>query len=130
MERNFSGGEDDLLFARMAEQGARFVWSPRAVVSELVPPERARLAYALRRAFAFGQGPASAAAAALPPRPVEAGLWMARGVLQFPAFALLAAVRALLGRADWVQALDRSARGLGKILWFSPFKIRFYGGAA
>jgi hypothetical protein len=33
-----------------------------------------------------------------------------------------------LARAPDVAAtLDRAARGLGKTLWWGPFKVRFYG---
>jgi succinoglycan biosynthesis protein ExoM len=35
-----------------------------------------------------------------------------------------------LGAPDRAQALDRVARGLGKTLWFGPFKINFYGRSA
>jgi len=128
--RNRSGGEDDLLFGRMAEAGARFGWSAAARVSEMAPPERARLSYTLRRAFAYGQGPASACAAASPPRPVEAAGWMARGVAQALVFAGVAGVCAALRRSDWVEALDLAVRGAGKVLWFPPFKIAFYGEGA
>ncbi|MBS0295086.1 MAG: glycosyltransferase family 2 protein [Proteobacteria bacterium] len=128
--RNRSGGEDDLLFGRMAERGARFGWSAAAGVSEMAPVERARMGYTLRRAFAYGQGPASACAAASPPRPVEAAGWMAKGVVQALVFAGVAAVRAALRRADWLEAMDLAARGVGKVLWFPPFKIAFYGEGA
>jgi succinoglycan biosynthesis protein ExoM len=129
-ERNAIGGEDDLLFGRMKAAGARFGWSPAALVQEIAPATRSRLSYVLRRAFSYGQGPASAAAAAVPPRPVETLGWMVQGAVQAPVFALVAGAKALMGRADWVYALDRAARGLGKLLWFPPFKIRFYGAAA
>jgi hypothetical protein len=100
------------------------------MVQEMIPPERARLSYTLRRAFAFGQGPASAAAAASPPRPFEVAGWMGRGLVQIVLFAGLAAWRAVRRQPDWLEALDRSVRGIGKVLWFPPFKISFYGEAA
>jgi hypothetical protein len=42
----------------------------------------------------------------------------------------VALIKWLMARDDWAQALDRAARGLGKLLWWGPFKIRFYGRAA
>ena len=42
----------------------------------------------------------------------------------------VAAVKWLIRAPDRAQALDRAARGLGKTLWFGPFKINFYGRSA
>src|SRR3569832_777660 len=64
------------------------------------------------------------------PRPAEAVGWMARGVAQALAFAGAAGVCAALRRSDWVEALDLAVRGAGKVLWFPPFKIAFYGEGA
>jgi hypothetical protein len=33
----------------------------------------------------------------------------------------------ITGAPDRAQKLDRAARGLGKTLWFGPFKLAFYG---
>jgi glycosyltransferase involved in cell wall biosynthesis len=129
-ERNEIGGEDDLLFGTMKSAGARFGWSPDAWVQEMAPRERAQLSYVLRRAFAYGQGPASSAMAANPPRRAEAAGWMAKGLVQAALFGALAGWRLLTGKPDWPEALDRAVRGLGKTFWFGPFKIRFYGAAA
>ena len=128
--RNVIGGEDDLLFAGMRAAGARFAWAPEAWVWEVPEPSRLTLDYTLRRAFTFGQGPCSQAAARgglhwalVPP-------WMLVGLAQ----ALIHGVAALAGLATGSPrrafALDRAAQGLGKILWFPPFKIGFYGQVA
>lgn len=129
-ERNEIGGEDDLLFGAMRARGSTFGWAPDAWAQEMAPRERARLSYVLRRAFAFGQGPASAAMAAEPPRRLEAAGWMAKGLAQAGLYSALAGWKGLTGRPDWIEALDQAARGAGKMLWFGPFKIRFYGEAA
>lgn len=60
LKQNSFGGEDDILFAAMKAAGARFAWAPDAWVREHPSSERLSLAYALRRAFAYGQGPAFA----------------------------------------------------------------------
>lgn len=53
-ERMDPMGEDTELFSRLADGGARIVWTSEAVVHELVPATRARLPWILRRAFRIG----------------------------------------------------------------------------
>jgi hypothetical protein len=112
----------------MQKAGARFAWAHAAWVWEDPAPERLTLRYAALRAFAFGQG-ASAHCAAAGDRLGVAG-WMVFGVAQALAFGGLAAVKWLLRSPSFAFSLDRAARGLGKTLWWRPFKIRFYGLAA
>ncbi|HEY5107224.1 MAG TPA: glycosyltransferase family 2 protein [Caulobacteraceae bacterium] len=128
--RNLIGGEDDLLFGEMKAAGARFAWAPDAWVWEDPAPERLSLAYTVRRAFAYGQGPTSACAIAQPPDRLGVARWMAIGVVQVVVFGLMAAVQWITGGDRRAETLDRAARGLGKVLWWTPFKIRFYGHAA
>ncbi len=129
-ERNRIGGEDDLLFGRMGDAGARFAWAADAVVWEHPDPHRITLAYTLKRAFAYGQGPSAASAAARPPRWHGVAWWMGVGAAQSAVFAAEAGAKLLLRRADRVFALHRLAGALGKIFWFGPFKVGFYGGPA
>lgn len=129
-ERNRIGGEDDLLFGRMGDAGARFAWAADAVVWEHPEPARITLGYTLKRAFAYGQGPSAASAAASPPRWHGVLWWMGVGAAQSAVFALEAAWKLLLWRADRVFALHRLAGALGKIFWWGPFKVSFYGGPA
>ena len=42
----------------------------------------------------------------------------------------LAVAKWLVFASDRAEALDRAARGLGKALWWGPFKIQFYGRTA
>lgn len=130
-ERDHTGGEDDLLFGTMRDRGARFAWAADAWVWEHVPLQRANLDYTLLRAFAYGQGPTAACAAALP-RPRWGGVarWMAIGALQTVVFGLAAAFQWIVRAPGRAATLDRAARGLGKLLWFGVFKIEFYGRAA
>lgn len=54
--RGFSnGGEDQDFFKRMMENGHRFIWCNEAVVYEVVPPERWKRRYVLKRALLRGQ---------------------------------------------------------------------------
>jgi len=50
-----NGGEDQEFFKRMMARGCRFVWCNEAAVVELVPPERWRRAYLVKRALQRGQ---------------------------------------------------------------------------
>ena len=125
--RNTTGGEDDLLFATMKAKGARFAWAAEAFVWEEPVTQRVTLAYTLKRAFAYGQGPCSAAFAAGPKRWPLVPLWSLVGVAQALGWSAIAAFRAATGGDHLAEALDAAARGLGKLLWFPPFKIGFYG---
>lgn len=129
-ERNHIGGEDDLLFGRMQAQGKRFAWAPQAWVWEDPAPARLSLRYTMARAFAYGQGPSAHCAAADPPDRVGLAKWMAQGLAQAAIFGVLAGVKWLVRAPDYAFALDRAARGLGKTLWWGPFKIEFYGRSA
>lgn len=119
------GGEDDALFAKVRAAGGRFGWAARARVSELAPPHRATMGYALRRAFAYGQGPSQEARA----RGDWAGVlkWMAVGLAQAALWSLASAALWLLRRPARARAMDRAARGLGKVLWAPVFEPKFYG---
>ncbi len=50
-----SGGEDTWFFKQLSAQGARLHYCPDALVTERVPPARARLEWLLRRSFRTGQ---------------------------------------------------------------------------
>jgi len=125
--RNQFGGEDDELFQQMKARGARFAWAPEAWVWEHPEPARLSLRYAIHRAFAYGQGPSFACMAQRPPDRLGAAYWMSVGVGQTLVFGAVAALKWLAHVPDRAEALDRAARGLGKVLWFPPFKPRFYG---
>ena len=130
VERNHTGGEDDALFGAMKAAGARFAWAPDAWVWEDPVPERLTLSYAIPRAFAYGQGPTSACARASPPDRVGVARWMVIGMVQAAVFGAVAMFKWLIGAEDRAAALDRAARGLGKTLWWGPFRIQFYGHSA
>lgn len=122
-----TGGEDDVLFARLLANGGRLAWAADALAFEHVPPERARLAYALRRAFAYGQGPAQTCARAGDWAGVAK--WMGVGAAQALAWGALALPAWAFGLGNRAQPLDRAVRGLGKLLWAPGFEPRFYGAA-
>ncbi len=55
---------------------------------------------------------------------------MVIGVIQVLVYGPLAALQWIAGGARRAETLDKAARGLGKVLWWTPFKIRFYGHTA
>ncbi len=125
--RNHTGGEDDLLFGQMQARGAVFAWAPEAWVWEDPLPQRLTLRYTIRRAFAYGQGPSEACAAQTPADYWGVARWMVVGLVQAGAYGVLAVIQRLTGSKSYLFALDRAARGLGKTLWWRPFKMEFYG---
>ncbi|WP_312137140.1 glycosyltransferase family 2 protein [Brevundimonas sp.] len=122
---NQTGGEDDILFARLEKQGARFAWAAQAWVQEQAPSHRANLAYLLQRAFARGQGPSQTAAS----HGEIAALirWMAIGGGQLVVFGLGGIGTGMGLTQTGAGLLIRSAEGLGKLLWFSGLEPKLYG---
>jgi len=123
--RNHMGGEDDGLFYALMSEGKIMAWSANAIVNEVVPLKRARLDYTLKRAFAYGQGPAYTAWH--DKKPFLALYWMLNGLVQALGLGLIGGMAYLAHHPKSANILDKAARGLGKILWFEPFKINFYG---
>jgi succinoglycan biosynthesis protein ExoM len=121
-----SGGEDDRLFARLAAEGARFAWCAEAGVEEIAPAERSTLAYALRRNFAYGQGPTRQRLRRSDA--VGAAGWMAVGAAQAAAHGAGALMLRALGRPGWRARAVAAAGGLGKL--FPGARVDFYGRAA
>ncbi len=121
-----TGGEDDKLFAALRARGGGFAWAADAPVLEHAPADRAKLSYALWRAFGYGQTPSELCA-----RDGDwpgVAKWMAVGVAQVLVFSLKAAMLWAANNPARAEAADRAARGLGKVFWWSP--QRFYGQAA
>ncbi len=120
-----SGGEDDALFAALEGRGGTFGWAADAWVEEFAPPHRATMAYALSRAFAYGQGPSQTAAKARN----WAGVikWMAVGAVQAFVWGLAAIATTVIAHPSRARLMDRAARGLGKIFWMKGFEPHFYG---
>lgn len=127
--QNEIGGEDDVFFQSISEEGARFAWAPGALVYERPDPDRVTLGYTLARAFAYGQGPSASAARMGPKGWPWVAFWMGAGAGQAAVYGAVAGVKWLLRAGDRAVWLDRAVRGLGKLCWFGPFKIRFYGSA-
>lgn len=120
-----AGGEDDSLFTALRARGGRFGWAAEAMVEEFAPAHRATLNYALARAFAYGQGPSQTAAAS---RDWPAVLrWMVIGAGQTVVWGAAALALTLIRSPKRADLYDRTARGVGKLLWMKGFEPHFYG---
>jgi succinoglycan biosynthesis protein ExoM len=128
-DRNECGGEDDKLFYGLKHSGAKIAWASDALVYEDVPENRSKLSYTLKRAFAYGQGPSTSAMAGTIKKPLVCIYWMLNGLLQTLIFTPIGLVLFGLRAKNAASILDRAARGLGKLIWFPPFKVGFYGTA-
>jgi len=109
-----AGGGDSHLFLRARLAGARMVWSADAIVTETVPPSRARMSWLLQRAYRMGNCGGHVERAVLP-----RARWMPRRVLV--AFARLALGTGMLvaspirGRGAMARALWQLSLALGSI---------------
>lgn len=126
---NETGGEDDLLFARLAEAGVYFGWSAKAEVIEHVDERRANWRYLMARSFAYGQGPSQNCIKGGRIRPVRLGAWMAIGAGQLAAYGLAAGPARVFGAKPCAAMIDKAVQGAGKLIWMERFEPRFYGAA-
>lgn len=129
-ETNETGGEDDLLFREVIANGGKFAWAENAWVYEDVPRRRATYNYLTPRAFAYGHNTTSQCFDAKNPHYIDGVISMLRGTLQTIVMAPIAALLFLIKHKKRAWAYDKMLRGLGKVLWFGPFKQSFYGQAA
>ncbi len=113
------GGEDFDLFIRLFERGRRFVWCAEAVVHELVPEDRATLAYMRRRNFRTGQiyGTVVTRRSAAPLR--AGALLSAKAVVQLGVVGLRWGLAALRGggRPAALQSV-KFTEVAGKVAWW------------
>jgi succinoglycan biosynthesis protein ExoM len=127
---NETGGEDDLLWHDVRSWGGTFAWAKDAWVYEDVPESRASWAYLTKRAFAYGHNTTSQWYESNERSYVQVAYSMARGTLQALLMAPISLLLWVIRHEKRAWAFDKMMRGLGKVLWFGPFKVGFYGAAA
>ncbi|KEO59876.1 hypothetical protein DT23_15545 [Thioclava indica] len=112
LHRGRSGGEDTAYFSQYQARGGKIVYTPDAIVRELVPPERAKLSWLLQRRIRMGQthGNLICAGRGLGGRIQHASLATAKA-----AFCLLAAVIHSFTPLSRNRALMRGALHLGTL---------------
>ncbi|CDM25444.1 glycosyl transferase, family 2 [Castellaniella defragrans 65Phen] len=87
-----TGGSDTLLFCRLLDRRARFLWCDEAVVHEPVEPGRATLRWLLKRAYRGGQSFIRVSALTTPGwrKPLRLAWLLGRAALQLPVALVLA----------------------------------------
>ena len=129
VEANDSGGEDDRVFQQLEKHGKSFGWCHEGWANEHPPLQRVKLEYTFKRSFVYGQGPISDARYASPPKVLSVLFWMGVGLGQAGVYGTVALALRLIGSDKWVGWGDKTMRGIGKVLWFPPFNLQFYGTA-
>ena len=125
---NETGGEDDLLFRALQDEGHAFGWCAEAPAFEHVPASRAQLRYTLKRAFSYGQGPVTLARKASPRQNGKILFWMIIGAGKAVVNMAMYAGSWLIRSPERATYLDRAIRGAGKVFWW--IDLRFYGASA
>ncbi len=124
-----TGGEDSMLFRKIAAYGAKMIWCDEAAVSEDVPPERASATWLLQRSYRTGQLYMRTELAMLHGgrRYVRALYLSARAILQAMLASLFAFCLALpkpLAAFHWCRI---AASQIGKISYFFGRQQVAYG---
>jgi hypothetical protein len=102
------GGEDVDFFRRMIAKGMRFVWCADARVDELVPAERCRRSYLLKRALLRGGAPHNQ------------GWPVLVSLIAAPAYAVLL----LFGQPVFMRYLIKECDHLGRLLaWIAGSRM-------
>ena len=116
-----TGGEDQDFFRRMIQGGHRFVWCNEAVVHEVVPPERWRRSYMLRRALQRGRNEK---------KQMLTFRSLGKSLVAVPCYAFLAPVLLLVRHDFFMKCLIRLCDHAGKLLaaaGFNPADERYIG---
>jgi succinoglycan biosynthesis protein ExoM len=127
---NETGGEDDLLWQDVRTWGGTFAWAQHAWVYEDVPESRASWAYLTKRAFAYGHNTTAQWYDGSQRSYGQIAYSMTRGSVQALVMAPVTLLLWAMRHEKRAWAYDKMMRGLGKVLWFGPFKVGFYGAAA
>lgn len=101
-------GEDQEFFYRKTNEGHRFVWSDRAIVSEVIPPARCRRRYIVRRALLQG-----ACESSLPEFTMRR---IVKSLVAVPVYAVVLSFSLLLGGHRFATILEKFSYHLGKLL--------------
>ncbi|WP_017931778.1 glycosyltransferase family 2 protein [Robiginitomaculum antarcticum] len=125
---NETGGEDDLLFGYIQDQGVITVWTPDTHTHEYIPAGRTNPDYVRKRSLAWGQGPSEIAKDEN--NMIALVKWMVIGMLQMCAFAGPMLVSKWTGHRSYIVWLSRFWQGVGKVFWFGDLKPKLYGASS
>ena len=124
---NETGGEDDVLFGYLKDQGITIAWANKAICYEHVPASRTTPAYVKKRNFSFGQTPTQTCAE--DKNYLGVLKWMLIGMAQYAFHKPLAIITCITRRPSYIKHLAKAQEGAGKIFWFSRFTPKLYGAA-
>jgi glycosyltransferase involved in cell wall biosynthesis len=122
---NLSGGEDTLLFLKLAEAGHAIVWADEAEVWESVPASRATIGWVLRRAFQVGNC-WSLCELEMRRSPLARGVRLAKGLTRMLQGLLLLPGVLVLGRRAGLKALRYMSTGAGNTTGALGVRFRRY----
>jgi succinoglycan biosynthesis protein ExoM len=124
-----TGGEDGDLLSRLAQAGAKIIWSDEAIVHEPVEQSRLSLRWLLRRALSGGQDFArhSLAGRYGTMSGLDRTLFLLKALLQAFAALVLALVCWPAGRHIAARWLTKVAANVGKLSTFIGWQYREYG---
>ncbi|MCG2777802.1 MAG: glycosyltransferase [Desulfobacterales bacterium] len=108
-----TGGEDVDFFKRMIEKGRKFIWCDEAPVYEIVPPERCKRSYFLRRALLRGLINSK-----------DASLnSILKSVVAFLIYTIMLPFSVLIGQHIFMKYLIKNCDHIGKLLGVFGLKV-------
>lgn len=103
-----TGGEDVEFFGRMMKNGHQFIWCNEAIVKELVPPNRCRRAYLLKRALLRGRNTFEQEEGRI--------INVAKSIIAVPVYAAALPVLLVLGEHHFLKYLIKLCDHGGRLL--------------
>jgi succinoglycan biosynthesis protein ExoM len=111
----YRGGEDTDFFRRAMEAGRRFVWCDEAVAYEVIPVERTRLSFQLRRALLRGKVSLSSPSGRAP--------GILKSLAASAVYTLLLPLFLVRGRHVFIAYLIKDFDHIGKLLAVVGFDV-------
>jgi len=127
---NETGGEDDLLFSELKDQGIKIVWTDKTSAGENVEDWRMSHKYIRVRSFAYGQGPSRICLEANNFDPKGLLKWSIIGGAQFCVYTPLAVLCRILEHDSYIKYMRKASEGIGKVFGYERFRPKIYGAAA
>ncbi len=126
---NETGGEDDFLWADVKENGGHYGWAKDAWVYEDVPKKRANYQYLSARAFSYAHAVSGQYFFSSEKNYLLGFISIFKGIIQTISLGMLALILFAINHEKRAWAYDKMIRGLGKVFFFGPFRVKLYGEA-
>ena len=105
------GGEDRDFFRRMIDKGFRFVWCAEAPVYEVVPPQRCKRSFMLKRALLRGR------------IPHFSSFDIIKSVIAIPLYSMTLPVLSVSGHHRFMKYVIKDFDHIGRVLAFFGFDV-------